>query len=354
MTWSFRTRQALTIARLELRRVFFAKRSLWVYLLALFPLLPFTGHGLSVTWRQQRWATQVTPREKLETVAEGQTLDEVRRALGKPLAEGGWTDDDDKVEHRWMNLYDGRRRHRLYFRSGILHEFNSESLVDFDQDRAVYASMFQHFYLRLAIFFGCLGIFMNLFRGEMLDKTLHYWLLAPVRRETLLAGKYLAGLAASSLIFAAGTALCFYGTLWYQDAAELRNYWSTQGPSHLIWYVATAALACVGYGSVFLAAGLLVRNPIVPAAVLLVWESIHGFLPAMLQKFSVLYYVQSICPVPAVPLDDGAPALVRMLLAPSEPAPAWQAAIGLGLVTLLVLWAAARAVRRLELQYGTD
>ena len=41
-------------------------------------------------------------------------------------------------------------------------------------------------------FFGCLGIFMNLFRGEMLDKTLHFWFLMPVRREVLLAGKYVA------------------------------------------------------------------------------------------------------------------------------------------------------------------
>lgn len=354
MTWSFRVRQALIIARLELRRVFFAKRSLWVYLLALFPLLPFTGHGLSVSYRRQQWASTVTPREKLETVSEGQTLEEVRRALGKPVRERDWTDREDKIENLWMTYYDGQRRHSLHFRNGILQDIDSDPLVDFDEDRAIYATMFQNFYLRLAIFFGCLGIFMNLFRGEMLDKTLHYWLLAPARRETLLAGKYLAGLAASSLIFAAGTAICFYGTLWYQDAAELRNYWATQGPAHLFWYIAASALACVGYGSVFLAAGLLVRNPIIPAAVLLLWESIHGFLPAMLQKFSVLYYVQSICPVPAVPFDGDTPALVKLLFAPSEPAPAWQAAIGLCFVTLLVLWAAARAVRRLELQYGTD
>ena len=42
---------------------------------------------------------------------------------------------------------------------------------------------------------------MNLFRGEMLDKTLHYWFLAPARREVLLAGKYLAGLIAAVVIF---------------------------------------------------------------------------------------------------------------------------------------------------------
>jgi len=39
-----------------------------------------------------------------------------------------------------------------------------------------------------------MGIFSNLFRGEMLEKTLHYYFLTPMRREMLVAGKYLAGL----------------------------------------------------------------------------------------------------------------------------------------------------------------
>ena len=109
----------------------------------------------------------------------------------------------------------------------------------------------------------------------------------------------------------------------------------------------------MGYGSVFLAAGLLLRNPIVPAVVLAIWEGINGFLPAMLQKLSVLYYVQSLCPVPP-PMDSDTPALVRLLLAPAEPASPAGAVIGVIGVTLLVLWAASRAVRRLEINYGTD
>jgi len=38
------------------------------------------------------------------------------------------------------------------------------------------------------------------------------------------------------------------------------------------------------------------RNPIVPAITILLWESINGILPAALQKLSVLYYVQSLWP----------------------------------------------------------
>ena len=46
-----RARQAWTIAKIELRRVFFAKRSFWVYALALLPSLMFFGHGLDMKIR---------------------------------------------------------------------------------------------------------------------------------------------------------------------------------------------------------------------------------------------------------------------------------------------------------------
>src|SRR5207244_1760902 len=49
----------------------------------------------------------------------------------------------------------------------------------------------------------------NLFRGEMLEKTLHYYFLTPMRRELLVAGKYLAGLASALVLFVASTALSF-------------------------------------------------------------------------------------------------------------------------------------------------
>ena len=81
--------------------------------------------------------------------------------------------------------------------------------------------MFQFYYLRAGIFFGCVGIFSNLFRGEMLEKTLHYYYLTPLRREVLVTGKYLAGLV---------TALCPVrrqrGALVSPDRPPLRPGWT--------------------------------------------------------------------------------------------------------------------------------
>ena len=358
MTFQSRLRQSWIIAMMETRRTFLSRRSFWVYLLAIFPTVIFIGHGLEVKFRAERWSRQqLTPAEKLAWVDTGERADEVLRRAGPPIRDFEWTRrrsrEESSVDMRHLMYFDGTRRHDFFFENGLLSEKQTSELVNFEEERTVFATLFQYFYLRLAIFFGCLGIFMNLFRGEMLDKTLHYWLLLPARREVLLFGKYVAGVVAATVIFTTGAVLCFGAMLWPQDPALVASYWNLNGPMHLARYAASAALASVGYGSVFLAAGLLVRNPIVPAAVLLLWESINGFLPELLQKISVLYYAQSLTPIPAAS-DPDMPVILKLLLNPSEPAPVWAAVLGLAGVTALVLWAASSAVKRLEINYGGD
>jgi ABC-type transport system involved in multi-copper enzyme maturation permease subunit len=368
MTVSLRARQAWTIARIELRRAFFSKRALWVYLLALFPAVIFLGHGIQAKLERRQWAARgLTSAAAIDGITLADTEQEVLKRAGRPMYdhesrgrrravhnEGeNRVIEEHRVPRRNIGYFDGRRQADIWFENGVVSRKSVRLLLDFTEDRAAFAAIFQYFYLRLAIFFGCLGIFMNLFRGEMLDKTLHFWLLAPARREVLLAGKYLAGLLAAVVIFAGGALLAFGLMLWPHDPAEVQAYWQGAGMSHAFWYATAAALGCLGYGSVFLAAGLLLRNPIVPAAVLLLWEGINGFLPAMLQKLSVLYYLQSLCPVPA-PVDNSAPALIRLLLSPAAPASRLWSVAGLVAVTALVLWVASRAVRRLEISYGTE
>lgn len=357
MSNKVRLRQAWAIAALQMRRVFFARRSLWVYLLAMFPAVIFFGHGLDVVIRRAELSDHITPRTVMASVREGATPDQVLEVAGEPIDDWGYEErmvrDRRIPARRYMRYFDGRSRWTLRFDDGELASIGDQLIIDFNEDRMVFAGVFQWFYLRLAIFFGCLGIFMNLFRGEMLDKTLHFWFLAPARREVLLLGKYMAGLIASVVIFTAGAAICFLMMLWPQESAELASFWPDPGLSHLLWYCAAAALACVGYGSVFLAAGLLLRNPIVPAIVILGWESINPFLPAMLQKLSVLYYVQSLAPVPP-PTDPDIPLVFQLMMRPAAPPSTLVAVLGLFAVTALVLWAAAFAVRRLEINYATD
>jgi hypothetical protein len=282
----------------------------------------------------------------IQVSSDGKTFTPVASYLGAGFVE-------ERTEYRDIHYFDGRRDARFLFEDGKLLRRDIHRVLDFEEDRAIFAGIFQYFYLRLAIFFGCLGIFMYLFRGEMSNRTLHFWFLAPARRDVLLAGKYAAGLIAAVAIFGGGALLTLAAMIWPHDAVEVQAFWNAGGMTHMFWYVAAAALGCVGYGSVFLAVGMYVRNPIIPAAVLLAWEGINGILPHALQKMSILYYLQSLCPVPA-PMDPEAPTLVRLLAAPAAPASRPGAILGLLLLTAFVLWIGSVAVRRMQIAYGGD
>ncbi len=214
-------------------------------------------------------------------------------------------------------------------------------------DVVAFAAMFQFFYLRGAIFFGCVGVFCNLFRAEMLEKTLHYYYLTPVRRELLVAGKYLAGLAVALVLFVGSVSASFLMIGRHAGQAWSNYIWHGPGLSQLEWYAVVAALACVGYGAVFLTAGILFRNPMIPAAVVFVWENLNPFLPSVLKKISVIFYLRNLCPV-EVPV----PPPFNVMVIDADPTPAWLAIFGLLLLSLTVLAYSAISARQTEISYG--
>src|SRR3954464_265106 len=87
-----RAAQAWTIARIELRRVFFARRGLWVYALALLPAVIFFGHGVDVKVRHDRLARRgVIDPAVMDTIRNGETVENIRQRLGKPSEEYSFT-----------------------------------------------------------------------------------------------------------------------------------------------------------------------------------------------------------------------------------------------------------------------
>ncbi len=228
--------------------------------------------------------------------------------------------------------------------------FGPETL---EKDSLIFATSFQSYFLRLAIFFGCVGVFTNLFRGEMLDKSLHFYLLTPMRREVLLAGKYLAGLLATVVIFTLSAGLQLTAMLWRFDHATIVEYLGGPGWHQIVSYLSVTVLACIGYGSVFLAAGMFFRNPIIPTAIVLLWEGANVFLPAILKRISLIFYLQSLCPVVAPP-DVKLPAAWKLLISTAEPATTTGAVSGILIFTLLVLVAAGIRARKLEINYSAD
>jgi ABC-type transport system involved in multi-copper enzyme maturation permease subunit len=222
--------------------------------------------------------------------------------------------------------------------SGMVHEELGDAGLE-------YAMTFQAFILRFIVFFGCTWIFMNLFRGEILDRSLHYYFLSPIRRDVLVVAKFLSGLLASIVFFVATTAVTLVLQYLPYGASAVVDHVLGSGFGDTLAYLGVTALGCLGYGAVFLVAGLFFRNPMIPAVVILGWEWVNFLLPPALKKISVIYYLISLCPLQ---VSQGPIAMM------AEPTSAWVAVPGLLALTVAVLLIARWKIRRTEISYGAE
>jgi hypothetical protein len=349
--------QTLAVIRLELKKTFLARRGLWVYLLAFSPVLLFVAHLILAPRDQERLArlaaAHTASAAVLRSIRVGDSREEVEKA-GDPYFQRRGRLQSEGVRGDALARYtDGRSNFYVLFENEKVKHVRRIDPESLSQGSLIFATSFQTYFLRLAIFFGCVGIFINLFRGEMLDKSLHFYLLTPIRREILMAGKYLAGLLATVIIFTTSAALQLILMLSRFDHASISEYLAGPGWGQIFSYLAVTALACVGYGSVFLAAGMFVRNPIIPTVIVLLWENANVFLPAILKKASLIFYLQSLCPVVA-PTDAKLPAVWKLLISNVEPATPAAAVSGIIILTLLVLVASGFRARKLEINYSAD
>jgi ABC-type transport system involved in multi-copper enzyme maturation permease subunit len=206
-----------------------------------------------------------------------------------------------------------------------------------------YAGLYR--FILMLLYFGCVWIFMNLFRGEVMDRSLHYYFLTPIRREALVVSKYVSAWFTTALLFCASSTICFVALYGYLGGSGTGGVMRGTSLAHLAGYLGATLLGCLGYGAVFLLGGLFFRNPIVPALVVLGVESINPFLPVLLKKISVIFYVNSLLPVP---LEDGPFAIM------AEPTSAWLSIPGLILFAGLTMLVAALRIRRMEISYAGD
>ena len=170
-----------------------------------------------------------------------------------------------------------------------------------------------------------------------------------MRRELLVLGKFLAGMVTTSLIFVIAVFGAFSLIYAHAGAAGRAFVFNGPGLGHLAAYLGVTVLACLGYGSMFVAFSLVIRNPIVPAIFVLVWENFHTVLPSLLQKFSIMFYLKQLSPVP-VPASG----TMALFAVGSEPVPPWLAVPGLLCLCAAILVFACLRIRRIEISYLAD
>jgi ABC-type transport system involved in multi-copper enzyme maturation permease subunit len=217
----------------------------------------------------------------------------------------------------------------------------NDSLAD---DDMAYAILYRTLLLRLTFFFGCMILFTALVRGEVLDRSLHYWFLSPVRRSVIAAGKFLAGVVTAVLVFGSATVVTWLLVYLAHGPAALADKLAS-GWGQLAAYAAASAMACIGYGAVFMAIGVFFKTPIVPGLAFLGWESINFLLPAFLKKLSVVHYVESFLPI-------GAP--LGPLAVMADPVPVWLAVPGLLALAAVLVFLSAKRLERMEILYGAE
>jgi ABC-type transport system involved in multi-copper enzyme maturation permease subunit len=231
----------------------------------------------------------------------------------------------------------------------FVHLLVDHPVSEMIDDTNVLAGIIQLYYIRLGVFFGCLGIFTRLIRGEMIERSLHFYLLSPVRREVLLLSKFVAGSITAVLLFASATVLDF-AFMYLGFGAAGRDYiFNGPGLGQLGAYLAIIVLACLGYGAVFLLLSMMFKNPTPAAMLVLGWEAINPVLPSLLQKLSVASYLRHLMPVAVA--SDG---IFALLTVQTEPVSAWAATVGLVLLIAAVLSYSCYRIRTLEIRYTTE
>ena len=216
-------------------------------------------------------------------------------------------------------------------------------------DTEVLAGIVQFYYIRLGIFFGCLGIFSRLIRGEMIERSLHFYFLSPVRREVILLAKFTAGSISALLLFGSAI-LADFALMYASFGAAGRDYiFNGPGLGQLEAYLLITVLACLGYGAIFLLLSLIFKNPTPAAMIFMGWEIINPIAPSLLQKISVASYLRHL-----MPLNVPAEGIFALLTVQTEAESALTATLGLLLLIAFVLVYSCYRIRALEIRYTTE
>jgi len=202
---------------------------------------------------------------------------------------------------------------------------------------AIFGMMVWVFFLRFIV--PVLGVFYgtSLIADEVEEKTVTYLFTRPIRRGSVLVGKYLAYLVCTTLVVLPGITLVYFLLVPLgQVAGSFR------------WLLADLGLLAVGlaaYGALFALVGSVLKRPLVVGLVFAFgWEQLALVMPGYLRRFTLAHYLQSM--VPHTMPSEGVVSLLQAVF--TESPPIWVCLLALGGATAVSLALAARAVERRE------
>ncbi len=154
----------------------------------------------------------------------------------------------------------------------------------------LYAGLVVFFYLRFALPLTALFYATALIADEVEGKTLTYLLTRPIRRESVLAGKFAAYVVTTLTLALPAVLVTFFVLLTVHGRADLGG-----AVPDLLRDLAVVALALLAYGALFTLLGVLLKRPVIPGLLFIfVWEFFLPSLPGYLPRFTLNAYLRSL------------------------------------------------------------
>jgi ABC-type transport system involved in multi-copper enzyme maturation permease subunit len=204
---------------------------------------------------------------------------------------------------------------------------------------AVFGMMIWLLYVRFIV--PVLGVFYgtSLIADEVDDKTITYLFTRPIPRRAVLLGKYFAYLACTVLLVLPSVVVVFF--------LIVPTGGSTIGGSFplLASDLGMLAVGLTAYGAVFALVGTRLRRPLIAGLVFAFgWEPGVLLFPGYLKRLTVAYYLQALV-THEMPQDSAVAVLMQVF---HEVPSIGTSLMALGLIVVLALWLASRAVEERE------
>jgi ABC-type transport system involved in multi-copper enzyme maturation permease subunit len=204
---------------------------------------------------------------------------------------------------------------------------------------SIFGMMIWLLYVRFIV--PVLGVFYGtaLIADEVDDKTITYLFTRPIRRGSVLIGKYLAYLGCTVLLILPTVMIVFFLIVPLGGGSVGQAF-----PS-LLTDLGMIALGLAAYGALFALVGARLKRPLVIGLVFVFgWEPTVMLIPGYLKQLTVAYYVQALVPH-AMPEDSTLGSILQVF---NEVPPVAVSLAALTIITAAALWLAARTVETRE------
>lgn len=183
---------------------------------------------------------------------------------------------------------------------GISMNLHHVSTRDIAEIHNMQERILRECYIRFIIFFVASISGFAIVRQDLDDRTLHYLLLAPVRRWSVVISKFIGFWIVTAIVLTASywAAYAVSMLIVVGPAATVRDLFG-ENPRYvsILRETGVMLLAMTTYGTIGMAFGSVLKS-LVFAPILWTWEMVLPWLPLTLKKLNLSYYFHSLLPVP--------------------------------------------------------